>query len=58
MYQSYSALWYHLVWSTKNREPLIQNEWKWQLYEQSENFAKQKNTTLILSMAPPTTSIY
>ena len=42
MYQSYSALWYHLVWSTKNREPLIQNEWKWQLYEHIREFCKTK----------------
>ena len=27
--QNYLALWYHLVWSTKNREPLIDESWKY-----------------------------
>lgn len=40
MSQSYSSLWYHLIWSTKNREPLIENKWKWQLYEHIKEFCK------------------
>jgi putative transposase len=42
MAQSYLSLWYHLVWSTKHREPLIQNEWKWDLYAHIRAYCKTK----------------
>lgn len=42
MAQSYHSLWYHLVWSTKHREPLIQPEWKWELYTHIREFCKTK----------------
>jgi putative transposase len=29
---SYSALYYHLIWSTKHRHPLIASEWQERLY--------------------------
>jgi len=40
--QSYLSLWYHLVCSTKNREPFIDKSWKWQLYDHIRVFCKQK----------------
>jgi putative transposase len=40
--QSYLSLWYHLVCSTKNREPFIYKSWKWQLYDHIREFCKQK----------------
>jgi putative transposase len=42
MAQSYLALWYHLVWSTKNREPFIAKSWKWQLYEHIRQYCADK----------------
>lgn len=42
MTQSYLSLWFHLVWSTKHREPLIKNEWKWDLYTHIREFCKIK----------------
>ena len=32
MPSSYASLYYHFIWSTKNRQPLIQSEWKDELY--------------------------
>ncbi len=42
MAQSYLALWYHLVWSTKNREALIHKDWKWDLYARIREYCKTK----------------
>jgi putative transposase len=42
MSQNFHALWVHLVWSTKNREPLITREIKWPLYEIIREVCKQK----------------
>src|ERR1700744_3287 len=33
MPQSYSALWVHLIWTTKNREPIITPTLKFELYQ-------------------------
>ena len=40
--QNYLALWYHLVWSTKNRDLLIDKAWKWELYARMKTFCKEK----------------
>lgn len=40
--QNYLALWYHLVWSTKNRELLIDKSWKWELYNRMKIFCQEK----------------
>ena len=42
MAQTYLALWYHLVWSTKNRESFIKDEWKWQLYAHIKAYCETK----------------
>jgi putative transposase len=42
MAQSYLSLWYHLVWSTKNREPMIDKAWKWELYDHIKSYCKHK----------------
>jgi len=42
MAQNYLCLWYHLVWATKNREPLIGSTWKWSLYKRMKEFAEDK----------------
>lgn len=46
MAQSYISLWYHLVWSTKNREPLIQESWKWELYAHVREYCCKKEYNL------------
>jgi putative transposase len=43
MAQTYHSLWYHLVWSTKNREPLIHKDWKWELYAHIQKYCKTKD---------------
>ncbi len=42
MSQSYYSLWYHLVWSTKNRIPLIEKPWKWLLYDHIKEYCAIK----------------
>ena len=42
MAQNYLALWYHLIWTTKNREPLILSEWKWDLYKHIKTYCYEK----------------
>ena len=42
MSQSYYSLWYHLVWSTKNRIPLIEKSWKWLLYNHIKEYCAIK----------------
>lgn len=42
MGQSYIAIWFHLVWSTKHREPLIQDNWKWELYAHIREYYAEK----------------
>jgi putative transposase len=42
MPQNYLALWYHLIWTTKNREPLLDKKWKWELYAHIKTFCTQK----------------
>jgi putative transposase len=43
MRQSYVSIWFHLVWSTKNRERFIQDAWKWQLYSHMKEYCKEKD---------------
>ncbi len=42
MGQSYHALWVHLIWGTKYRQPLILPEWKFKLYDQLRDISKEK----------------
>jgi putative transposase len=42
MGQSYISIWFHLVWSTKNRESFIQNSWKMELYAHIKEYCQQK----------------
>lgn len=39
---NYTALWYHLVWSTKHRAFLIDKEWKWNLFTYLKVYCKEK----------------
>ncbi len=43
----YSKLIYHLVWSTKNREPFIKKEFRKQLYAFIGDQAKRRNWHLL-----------
>ena len=40
--QTYSALWVHLVWSTKNRQPMISQKLKYKLYDQIREICLDK----------------
>ena len=40
--QTYHALWVHLVWSTKNRQPLIVPGLKYKLYDILREIAREK----------------
>ncbi len=40
--QKYYALWVHLVWTTKNRKPLISKELKLPLYRKIQEICKDK----------------
>lgn len=42
MGQSYIAIWFHLVWSTKNRESFIHNSWKMELYKHIKEYCQKK----------------
>jgi len=33
MSHSYSDIWIHAVWATKNREPILQKEWRILLFQ-------------------------
>lgn len=41
--QSYTSLWVHLVWSTKNRQPLIHLQLKKPLYDRMREIADEKD---------------
>ena len=43
----YSKLVYHIVWSTKNREPHIKREFKEQLYNYISETARRKNWNIL-----------
>ncbi len=40
--QTYSALWVHLIWSTKNRQPTISQKLKYKLYDQIRKICLDK----------------
>ncbi len=40
--QKYYSLWVHLVWTTKNRKPLISKELKLPLYRKIQEICKEK----------------
>jgi putative transposase len=40
MPQSYSSLWIHIIWSTKNREPILISSLKQEVFEVVKNIAK------------------
>ncbi|MBI5916818.1 MAG: IS200/IS605 family transposase [Bacteroidetes bacterium] len=43
MGQTYHAIWVHLIWSTKYRQPLIVQELKFKLYDKFREIAKVKD---------------
>jgi putative transposase len=43
MGQTYHALWVHLVWGTKHRNPLIVPELKYKLYDTLRGIAREKD---------------
>jgi putative transposase len=47
MPSSYSSIFLHLIFSTKNREPLIKAEWKDRLYGYIGGILRQGHNTLI-----------
>ncbi|HEY3875805.1 MAG TPA: IS200/IS605 family transposase [Candidatus Kapabacteria bacterium] len=49
MPSSYAALYYHLVWSTKYREPLIQPEWKDRLYAYIGGILRERECKLLVA---------
>ncbi len=42
MAQTYRSLWIHLIWSTKNRNPLIHQKLKHPLYNKIRSIAQEK----------------
>lgn len=40
--QTFTSIWIHLVWSTKNREPLIYKHIKYKLYDQIRKISYDK----------------
>ena len=49
MPSSYAALYYHLVWSTKHRAPLIQPEWKDRLYAYMGGILRESECKLLVA---------
>jgi len=45
MSHTYSSIFFHLVWSTKNREPYIKKEFKEKLYYYIAKVITQKKLT-------------
>jgi putative transposase len=41
MPQNFSSLWVHLIWTTKNREPLITKKIKWPLYNKIKEICRE-----------------
>ncbi len=42
-HQTYTSLWVHLIWSTKNREPLITSSLKKKLYDKIREISGELN---------------
>ena len=42
MSQTYYKLWIHLIWSTKDRRPLIQKEIRWKIFDHINKKAKRE----------------
>jgi len=40
---NFCDIWLHLVWSTKNREPIIEPSWKLKLYDQIRAISEEKD---------------
>ena len=43
MWQSYDSIWLHFIWSTKQRDPLIKGNFKYQLYNKLREIASKQN---------------
>ncbi len=41
--QSFSAIWIHIIWSTKNREPLITKKLKYKLYDKIRMISEDRD---------------
>jgi putative transposase len=62
--QTYAALWVHLVWATKYRQPLITKKLKYSLYDEIRKICREKgyyldfingvedHVHLLISLAP------
>ena len=42
MSQTYYKLWIHLIWGTKNRQPFMQKEIRWKIFDHISKKAKQE----------------
>ena len=42
MSQTYYKLWIHLIWGTKNRQPFMQKEIRWKIFDHINKKAKQE----------------
>ncbi len=47
MPSSYASLYFHIIWSTKGRSPLIQHEWKDRLYAYIGGILRSEGLKLI-----------
>ncbi|MEX0966624.1 MAG: IS200/IS605 family transposase [Bacteroidia bacterium] len=43
MSQTYHSIWLHLIWSTKNREPLLTKEIRFSLFDQIREISKEND---------------
>ncbi|MGA9406595.1 MAG: IS200/IS605 family transposase [Bacteroidota bacterium] len=42
MSQTYYKLWIHLIWSTKDRQPIMQKEFRWKIFNHINQKAKEE----------------
>jgi putative transposase len=42
----YMRIWFHLVWTTKNREPILTKEVRWELFSHIRENAENKGIYL------------
>jgi putative transposase len=53
MSQSFACMYCHLVFSTKNREPLVLPDWESRLWEYIGGTLRQKGSTLVTAGGMP-----
>jgi len=52
-FHSYSRCWLHLVWATKNREPVLNSEARTKLSAHLHEYAKDKDIYMKINFANP-----